>query len=305
MSMSVLITGASGLVATELILELLKATDNELLLLTRDKIKLEQRYEGKFERLKIVNLEELGGDDSLKFDICIHTGFARSSEGAQIVSSLFFLQKLSEICRERGCKRFVNISSQSVYGNDYQLGIAEDGACSPDYMYALGKYASEIICDEAFRNSSICLYNIRLASVCENARFLTIFVENALKDVAIELTAPNQVVSFIDVRDVADALIRLINDKSAPAGIYNLGSGQWYTIKHIADIVKTIGEKEYNISNVRIVENDCGKRTHIGMNITKIESTLGWRPNYDLKDMIISIYELLTNANGGGVPTSL
>lgn len=299
--MNVLITGASGLVATELILNLLDSTDYELLLVTRDKKKLEERYEDNLNRIKVLTLEELATEKSCRFDVCVHTAFSRSSDGGQIASSLLFLQQLCKICTEQKVATFINISSQSVYGNDYTPGTAEDGVCAPSYMYALGKYSSELICEEAFCRTSTKVYNIRLSSVCENARFVRIFVENALKCMPITLTAPQQTVSFIDVRDVANALSLLIKSRNAQSGIYNLGTGEWYTIRKVADTVKRIGEKKYGVSNVEIIENDNGTLTQIGMNVDKIKSTLDWTPEFTLDDMIISLFEMLTSVNGGGI----
>lgn len=302
--MNILITGASGLVATELTLHLLDTTDDLLLLVTRDKCKLEKRYATEIKRIKIYTLEEISRDSAIKFDVCVHTAFARSSDGREIASSLTFLQELCAICRNRKVTKFINISSQSVYGDSYTPGIKEDGDIAPSYLYALGKYASELICEEALRKAETQLFNIRLSSVCENARFIKAFVDNALKGMSITLTAPNQVVSFIDVRDVAEALCILILDSSAVPGIYNLGSGQWYTIKQIADVVRIVGEKYYGIKTLTVDVKDNGQTNQLGMNVDKIKSTFSFMPKYGMTEMIRSIFEMLTNVNGGGYPQS-
>lgn len=299
MQMNVLITGATGLVATELILTLLNNSDHSLFLTSRNKDLIQERYRNYQGRIKVLTLQELKHGHPIQIDICVHTAFARSSEGNQLTSSLTYLFDLCEICKELGVKKFINISSQSVYGNSYVLNSDENAPCVPGYMYALGKYASELICKEAFTNTDTLLFNIRLASVCENARFVKVFVENALSNIPINITAPNQIVSFIDVRDVACALKLLIDDNAVIQGTYNLGSGEWYSIRDVASIVRNIGESKYNIPFVSIIEKDNGNNAQIGMSVDKIKSALHWYPKYGINEMIDSIYKMLTDVNGG------
>lgn len=308
MQMTILISGASGLVATELILRLLKVSSYRIVLLTRDVKPLRKRYEKYNDRITVVTLDELAGLAINRLldpiDACVHTAFARLSEGHAIVQSLGYTQTLAGICKDLNVGKFINISSQSVYGNDYCPGITENGECNPSYMYALGKYSSELTCSQILSESVTRLFNIRLSSVCENARFVKVFVDNALNGREIVVTASRQTVSFIDVRDVASALERIILSDSAEPGIYNLGSGDWYDISTVAHTVKSVGINNYFIKDISIITKDNDANPSIGMCIDKFKSTFDWRPTYRLEDMIDSIYQMLTDVNGGGYPIS-
>ena len=66
----------------------------------------------------------------------------------------------------------------------------ESTPVEPDYLYAMGKYSSEIITKLMLEETDIKWTNIRLCSVCENARFVRIFVQNAIEGKPIHLTAP-------------------------------------------------------------------------------------------------------------------
>ena len=148
--------------------------------------------------------------------------------------------------------------------------------------------------------------NIRLSSVCENARFMNIFVKNALAGIPIHLTAGDQGCSFIDVRDVSSALQSIIESNDCHfAEVYNLGTGAIYTIRQIAENVKNIGDKFYGTSVIITEEksNNCQK---VGMDNKLFSETFNWLPAYSMDDMIISLYEMNTNFNGGGkMSTSL
>ena len=301
--MNVLITGASGLVATELISLLLPADNStELILVSRRPDLISDRFSAYRDRITSITFEQLINGNTITPDICIHTAFARSSSGDQLVESLDYTVRLCTWIRKKTVKRFVNISSQSVYGNSYEPLANENTPCAPSYMYALAKYSAEKICQSIFTGSNTALLNIRLSSVCENARFMKVFVDNALNNRPIVITAPNQIVSFIDVRDVAEALRRIIYTPSFNPGDYNLGSGEIYSIKEVSLLVKEIGERYYGLSNVDVQINDNGNESRIGMNIEKITNTYNWHPKFDIKAMITYLYEMLTNVNGGGYP---
>lgn len=304
--MKVLITGASGLVATELISLLLSADNStELILVSRQPNLISDRFSAYRDRIASITFEQLINGNTATPDICIHTAFARSSSGDQVVESLDYTFRLCTWVREKQVKRFVNISSQSVYGNSYQPLADESTPCAPSYMYALAKYSAEKICQSIFTDSNTALLNIRLSSVCENARFLKVFVENALTGRPIVLTAPNQIVSFIDVRDVAEAIQQIIFSPVFTPGDYNLGSGQIYSIKDVSLLVKEIGEQNFGMSNIDIQVNDNGADSRVGMNIAKFTKAYNWHPRYDIVAMISSLYKMLTNINGGGVSNSL
>ena len=301
-AMYILITGASGLVATELISLLSKETDYNLILMTRNREVLNNQLRFfdnlKAEILEVNELESLRGRD---IDCVVHTAFARSADGRLLADSLDFTSALNRICQIIGVRKFINISSQSVYGGNYDAGISENGVCNPSDLYAMAKYGAELICQDRIYSDQMEVYNIRLASVCENARFMKVFVHNVISGKPVCVTAPNQVVSFIDVRDVAVALKRVI-DTDEKGGVYNLGSGEWYTILDVAERVKSIANTRYGFSDVLIDSHDDGRNTRVGMSISKFKETFNWTPEYSLDLMIISLFDMLLNVKmRGGV----
>lgn len=306
--MKIIITGAGGLVAMELITNLLKNKENQLYLISTHVETIEDRYSECKSRVNCYTLDSFAEYIKSKndvFDICIHTAFARSGRGDLIVSSLDFQRKLLSLFNADNLKTFINISSQSVYGKMTEPLWTEDTLLDPDYLYALGKYSSEVITELVLGNSGIRWANIRLCSVCENARFVRIFVQNAINGTPIHLTAPNQGCSFIDVRDVAAALETLIlhPDLIGDRHVFNLGSNLQNTIKSIALLVKEVGEEKYNVPEVVITEDASDNNVKIGMDASLFMKTFDWTPKYSMKDMVISLFEMLTNVNGG-YPTS-
>lgn len=300
MQKKILITGATGLVATELIITLLQNSDCYLTLISRNVDILKERYKMWEKRIYCATLNDIIIITPIpEYDAVIHTAFSRSSNGRDIAESLEYLEKLCKWIEGGIVNKFVNISSQSVYGNDYPIGITETQSCAPNYMYALGKYASELIVEAILSSTEVNIYNIRLASVCENARFIKIFVENVLERRPSKIVAPNQIVSFIDVRDVAVALTHILNDNEAKGGVYNLGTGKWYSIFDVAQKVLEIGFNKYHIPNEKLIIEDNGTTAAVGMDSSLFQKTFKWYPKYSLEIMIESIFEMLINVRGG------
>lgn len=308
--MKIIITGAGGLVATELITNLLKNKENKLYLISTHVETIEDRYSECKSRVSCYTLDsfaEYVKSNNDVFDICIHTAFARSGRGDLIVSSLDFQRKLLSIFNAGNLKTFINISSQSVYGKMTEPLWTENAPLDPDYLYAMGKYSSEVITELVLGNSGIRWANIRLCSVCENARFVRIFVQNAINGTPIHLTASEQGCSFIDVRDVANALETLIQHQEllGDRHVFNLGSNLQNTIKSIALLVKEVGEEKYHTPEVAITEDASDNNVRIGMDASLFMKTFNWAPEYAMKDMVVSLFEMLTNVNGGGIQRPL
>lgn len=302
----IIITGASGLVATELTIRLLAETDACLFLLSTNPEKIKERYIDNRGRVSCFTLESFAqfvkdNRGICHFDICIHTAFSRSSNGNQIAASLDYQQQLLRILKQTNLKVFANISSQSIYGKLSEPLWTETAPVDPDYLYAMGKFSSEIITRLMLEDTDIKWTNIRLCSVCENARFVRIFVQNVIDGKAIHLTTPNQECSFIDVQDVADGLVKFIAsaDNVNLMEVYNLGANLVNTIGDIALRVKNIGELKYRFPSVIITESESDNHTRIGMDASLFMQTFNWSPQRDMDDMIIRMFEMLENIKGG------
>lgn len=297
----IIITGASGLVATELIFALLKQPDTHLYLLSTHVENIQARYKQHADRVSCFTLDSFAKSteqSELSYDFCFHTAFARSSIGSKIVESIDYQRSLLYLLKGLKLKVFVNISSQSVYGKTMPLW-QEDTPLDPDYLYAMGKYFSEVVTQQMLEGTGIRWTNIRLCSVCENARFVRVFVQNAIEGKPILLTAPEQQCSFIDVQDVADGLMALMD--YAPFidlnPVYNLGANIVNTIKEIAHIVNSVAENDYKLKTVDIIEQSSINSARVGMDASLFMNTFKWRSKRDMREMVKELFEMLL---GGG-----
>ncbi len=119
-------------------------------------------------------------------------------------------------------------------------------------------------------------------------RIISRFVDFALAKGEINVTDSGQVLSFIHIYDLIEALveiIELISNKDIKEEIFNIGTEESYSLADIANIVKEIlidYEKDIDV-NVEEVE---GEYKNNSLNMTKTFNILNWRPKHYLKDIM-------------------
>ncbi len=298
----IIITGASGLVGTELIYTILNGSKHSLFLVSTHPDALAEKYKGN-SRIKCLSIDELEGQTDNEFDCIVHLAFARSKDPEQLAKAIDYTQRILNIAKHIKIRTYINISSQSIYGEIHKPMWREDYPAAPNYLYALGKYGTEKMTQLAFEGTETNWTNIRLASVCENARFVNVFVRNIIEGLPIHIVGGAQMVSFIDVRDVATALFQTIemSDSIIFKDAYNLGTGKQDSIVKIAELVNKIGNEEYNLPliNVEIEHKDI--HLNVGMDNSLFSEEFNWKPQYDINDMIRAMFNIHM---GGVIPES-
>ena len=294
MKKNIVITGASGLVATELTHLLMTDTDEYVIYaVSTHPEKLRERYMEE-KSVCCLDLDGLADMHNIKIDVVVHCAFARSKEPGELAKALQYTSALLRTVKGLRPSLFVNISSQGVYGQSNKPLWTEQTPPAPRYLYALAKFSTEEMTALALEQTSIRFTNIRLSSVCENARFMNIFAKNALSGTPIKVLGGSQQCSFVDVRDVASAL-KCVIDKAYKLTdlqpVYNLGSGLCRTILELAQDTKRIVESEMG-KEVTIDLQPSDLRLEAGMNITLFCNTFGWHPEMGYDDMIRSLIAL-------------
>jgi UDP-glucose 4-epimerase len=143
-----------------------------------------------------------------------------------------------EAARAAGVRRVVFSSSREVYGDAETLPVPESAPLAPKNAYGTSKAAGEVYC-RAWRNTGIEVVILRFANVYgarDSGRVIPIFIENALAGNPIVVYGGSQIVDFVWIGDVVDALVQ------AGLGEYiqtpvNLGSGRGVTVQELAQRV--------------------------------------------------------------------
>lgn len=297
---NIVITGATGLIAGRLISILMNNQEYSLFLISNSVAKCQAQYDG-CANVHIYTLKQFAekySHSETEFDTVIHTAFSRDAKGSLLADSLNFSREVLQLTKTIRLKRFVNISSQSVYGNQGTPPYTEEAAPNPVGMYAMAKCAQEILVEGCLQNTGLAYTNIRVCSVCDNARFMNIFCQKAIRREPITITAENQQVAFIDIDDIAEALYILIRDTSDEPWekVYNVCTNQNSTIGKVAELIKQVAKETYNIPVELVFESaDCNQR--VGMSAERFMVRFGWKPHFGYKEMIERLFKRILHNN--------
>ena len=137
--------------------------------------------------------------------------------------------------RDAGAKRVIFTSSREVYGDAHQLPVPESAPLCPKNAYGASKGAGEAYC-QAFGNDGLETVILRLANVygprdCD--RVIPLFVENALHGKPLTINGGDQVVDFVWIGVVLDALIQAGLGEHIK-GPVNVASGKGTMISELA-----------------------------------------------------------------------
>lgn len=284
---TILITGASGFLGYNLVLELLKNEQFQVVAIGgRPEDKANPLPDHK--RLNVFPLDFLFEEKWENIDTVVNCAFARSNDSRLLAGAFDFTEKVIRLFEECKAKSVVNISSQGVY---QRLPVGElsneESPIEPIDLYSMAKYASE----KMFRLSTIPhVTNVRLASLYMPQRFLHFFIQKAKNGERFTVTAPNQYAALLDVTDAARGLAAIVNLASENrTNVYNLGIGTQYSLLEYAESVQAIGDSlGYNVQ-FDVVDN--GTTVCAGMDCSRLMKDTGWKPILMKNEMITKLYK--------------
>lgn len=296
----VVVTGASGFLGMKLARSLI-AKGLSVIAVARNVEALEEKLSDILQQIKIVDSENIDKIPFEQVDYVVHCAFTRSSTGHEIASSLFFQQQLiKHIANADSTANLINVSSQGIYGRNTPPPWKESIQPDPDYLYALGKFSAEVICDSlalvGANYTSLRLAGITGAFDGLKPEVTSRFVTSALKGLPIEIHGGTQVFSSIDLEDVVDGIVSLINntDPNMWDRVYNLGNLQSYSIVDIANTVKKVAPDFVNKEvDIRILETDEPIRVNAGMDSTALYALTNWTPKKSLEQTVLELFKFL------------
>ncbi|MEH6638695.1 MAG: NAD(P)-dependent oxidoreductase [Porticoccaceae bacterium] len=305
--MHVLVTGANGYLGSVLI-PMLKAskTVTRVTALVRQR----QRFtEGKYAYLNGVSIMDtqdlLSGKCSFDgVNVVCHLAASRDSNMPGDIADFmgFTHTLLTQLARAR-VNALINTSSHAVYGMTKPVWTEESPA-APATIYGMAKLATEFIIKSASLASppinTISLRISKLVGPSPSMRIAPseyphIFSKAALLGKALKMkNNGDQKLDFIDVRDAAEVIVRLveIGPKTWPE-IMNVGSGQQVSMEATACLVSNIARTQYGKPLQIDFTPTANKYRNFGMSISRLEKLLQWKARYTLDETIGDVLNIL------------
>ena len=144
MKLRVAITGAGGVLGSELTAKLLEKGDSVIAISSNAKL-IESSHNSDSE-LTYLDRKQIDRLADARIDAIIHCAFPRSESEADLASGLNYSKSIFQTANKKSCS-LINVSSQSVYSQLRERAATESDAPHPESRYALAKYATELLCE--------------------------------------------------------------------------------------------------------------------------------------------------------------
>ena len=194
-----------------------------------------------------------------------------------VLAELDSLSELLKICKKQKVKKFIFISSASVYPkNKTNKSFKTTDKIKPTDLYGSTKYAMEILGKKMFKN----FISLRLFQVygLNDKKFR--LVPTVINNKKIFLSDCMQVTDMIYYKDLNFLIEKIINSKKIFKGTFNAGSGRPIILKNVVKKIIKI-KKNKTIVKYKKGLNKISNYSYAGEQ--ELRTKLKWKPKYDLE----------------------
>ncbi len=191
---------------------------------------------------------------------------------------------LLELCRKHKISRFIQISTDEVYGSLGSSGaFTERSPIQPNSPYAASKASADLLVRSYHRTHGF----PGIITRCSNnygpfqfpEKLIPLFISNALCGMPLPLYGDGMNVrDWIHVRDHC-AAVDIVLHKGKAGEVYNIGARHELPNLEIALLILKLLGKDQKL--ITFVEDRPGHDRRYAMDPSKIERELGWRSEID------------------------
>ena len=310
--MKLLVTGGAGFIGSNFIHYVL--TEHPRWEVTNlDKL----TYAGNLENLKDIENEPryhfVKGDiaDRALVDSLLSRGFdtiinfaAESHVDRSILDASPFMetnikgtQVLLEGARKHHIKKFVQVSTDEVYGSVDNGNFTETSPLSPNSPYAASKAAADLLCHAYYQTHHLPVIVTRSSNNFGPYQFpeklIPLAITNAIENKPIPIYGDGlNIRDWIYVDDHCRALALIIQN-GQPGEVYNIAAGQEKTNLELIDSLLDIMGKTREL--ITFVTDRPGHDRHYALDTTKIIREVNWKPLHSFKKALAATVDWYVN----------
>lgn len=191
-------------------------------------------------------------------------------------------QVLLDGARQYRVERFIQVSTDEVYGSIDKGSFTEAAPLSPSSPYAASKAAADLLCRAYFQTYHLPVIISRSSNNFGPYQFpeklIPLAITNALEDRAIPIYGDGlNIRDWIYVYDHCRAL-ELVIEKGRPGEIYNIAANQERTNLELVHALLDMMGKQREL--ITFVTDRPGHDRRYALNTAKIAQELDWKPAY-------------------------
>lgn len=302
--MKLLITGGAGFIGSNFIRYILnKYPDYEIL--NFDKL----TYAGNLE-----NLRDLEGNERYRFvqgdisdegavekvfaefmpdavlNYAAETHVDRSITGPKefIVTDVLGTYTLLEAVKRHGTSKYVQISTDEVYGSISEGSFTEETPFAPNSPYSASKAGGDHLCRAYFVTYGLPVIITHSCNVYGPYQYpekvIPLFVTNLMQDKKVPLYGDGKNVrEWIYTEDHCNA-VDVILHTGERGEVYNIGSG--HEIENLELTNMILGEFGVGNEMIEYVEDRLGHDRRYSIDFSKLNRELGWEPKHQFEEAL-------------------
>ncbi|OGW76146.1 MAG: dTDP-glucose 4,6-dehydratase [Omnitrophica bacterium RBG_13_46_9] len=204
-----------------------------------------------------------------------------------IRTNIFGTQTLLEAAKKYRVRRFIQISTDEVYGSIHRGCFREDSPLLPNSPYAASKAAADLLARSYFITHKLPVIVVRSSNNFGPYQYpekiIPLFITNAMENRRVPLYADGRNErEWLYVLDNCDAISHVLHF-GRDGQIYNIGSGDGFkNIDLTMRILRILGKDKRLI---KFVKDRPGHDRRYALDFIKI-TRLGWRPRYKFEDAL-------------------
>lgn len=239
--------------------------------------------------VKLETIVGEGFDAIINFAAESHVDRSIADPGLFVRTNVTGTQVLLDLARKYNVPRFVQISTDEVYGTLGDVGLfSEETPLAPNSPYSASKAGADLLV-RAYHETYGMHVNI---TRCSNnygpyqfpEKLIPLMITKALKDESLPMYGDGlNVRDWLYVEDHCRA-IDLVLHNGQKGEVYNIGGNNERTnLQVVSTILKELGKPD---SLIGFVEDRLGHDRRYAIDASKIRRELGWQPQYDYESGI-------------------
>jgi dTDP-glucose 4,6-dehydratase len=298
----ILVTGGAGFIGSNFVHQLLRRTPDAHVVVLDALTYAGQRenlpnlpesslkfIHGDIRDAQAVSAAMLGCDFVINFAAESHVDRSIEAPGEFIQTDVFGVFVLCEVARLQKVRRFIQISTDEVYGEVLEGLSAEDAPLMPRSPYAATKAGGDRLAYAYFATYGLPVVVTRSSNNYGPRQYpeklVSLFVTNAIDDHQLPVygTGLNRR-DWLHVDDHNAALLALLEHPGIEGETFNIGAQNELDVLTITDTILGLLDKPKTL--IRHVEDRPGHDRRYAVDSSKLTRAIGWRPQVAFADGI-------------------
>ncbi|MFN2549788.1 MAG: dTDP-glucose 4,6-dehydratase [Myxococcales bacterium] len=210
-------------------------------------------------------------------------------------------QVLLDGARQAGVKRFVQVSTDEVYGSLGATGkFNENSPLRPSSPYSASKAAADLLALSYAHTFGMDVVVTRCSNNYGPYQFpeklIPLMIANALEGRRLPVYGDGlQIRDWIHVEDHCRALLAAL-EKSRAGEVYNVGSdNEWPNLRIVSRLLEILGKPAELIEHVK---DRPGHDRRYAIDASKARAELGWAPRIDFSDGLVATVDWYVKNRG-------